>query len=65
MGKKKRPLSVANSLLFLSYLLCSRFAAVPEFLLGLLLGLALASLVLSLLPETVLTCLREWKHRGQ
>ena len=65
MGKKKRPLSAAGSLLLLGYLLCSRFTAVPEFLLGLLLGLALVSLALSLLPETILIRLREWKHRGQ
>ena len=49
-----------------AYLVCNRLLpSLPEFLLGLLLGLGLVCLVAGLLPGENWRKLRKWKRRGE
>ena len=63
---KQRRLAAVGCLFGAAYLVLNRTApTVPEFLLGLLLGLALVCLVTGLLPAEGWRKLRKWKRRGE
>lgn len=62
----RRKLAAAGGLLGAAYLTVNRLLpTIPEFLLGLLLGLGIVFMVTGLLPEENWRKLRKWKHRGE
>ena len=64
-GKQKR-LAALGSLFGAAYLLLNNvMPSMPEFLLGLLLGVAMVCMIAGLLPEENWQKLRKWKRRGE
>ena len=67
MNEKKRKFAMAGGLCGVLYLLGQQvdWPGAVDFLLGLVLGIGVLCLILSLLPEETLEKLREWKNRGK
>jgi len=64
--EKQRRFAVIGGLCGAAYLATDNLLpGVPDFLLGLLLGLGVVFLLLGLLPEETCRKLRKWKHRGE
>ncbi len=64
--EKQRKFAVIGGLCGAVYLTLNQlWPTVPELLLGLLLGVGLVFLVVSLLPEGSWRKLRKWKRRGE
>ena len=62
---QKRKFAVTGGLFGAAYLASNQLLpGLPDFLMGLILGLGMVFLVLSLLPEEALEKIRKWKHRG-
>ena len=61
----KRKMALTGGLCGAAYLTANNLLPdLPDFLLGLILGLGLVFLLLGLLPERTLAKLRRWKRRG-
>lgn len=67
MNERKRKFAMAGGVCGVIYLLgqMEERPGVLEFLLGLVLGVGIVCLILSLLPEETLEKLRKWKRRGK
>ena len=64
-NKKNRALTALGGLFGAAYLAANHLLpGLPDFLMGLILGLALVCLVMGLLPEETLAKIRKWKRRG-
>lgn len=64
--EKRNRFAVAGGLCGSAYLILNNLLpSVPEFLLGLLLGLAVVFMIEGLLPEAEAEKLRKWKRRGE
>lgn len=64
MGKKRKRIAAAGALCGGVLIIDSAVCPLPDFLKGLLVGMAIALLVLNMLPEKVLERLKEWKRHG-
>lgn len=62
--EKQRKFAIAGGLCGAFYL-ANELWNLPDFIMGLVLGLAILFLVLALLPEETLEKLRKWKRRGE
>ena len=64
-NKKKRTFAVLGGLFGAAYLAANHLLpGIPDFLMGVILGLTMVFLVMSLLPEGDLDKIRKWKRRG-
>ena len=64
--EKQRLFALTGALCGAAYLTLNRlWPSLPDFLLGLLVGLALVLLIAGLLPEEYWRGLRKWKRRGE
>lgn len=63
MKRTKLGLSTLGVGLFVLYILLERFTATPTFVLGIIIGIALAAIVLALLPAPAWLRLRAFKNR--
>ena len=64
-AERKQKFALAGGLFGAAYLAANNtLPGLPDLLLGLILGLGLVFLVLSLLPEEALKRIRKWKRRG-
>ena len=64
---RKQNFAACGGIVGASYLAANNCACVPDFVMGLALGLGLVLLALSLLPEEKLRkleALKPWRHRG-
>ena len=65
-GMGKRWFAAVGGLCGAAYLVSNRLLpALPEFLLGLLLGVGIVFMIVGLLPEENWRKLRKWKRRGE
>ena len=63
--KQKRTFAVIGGLFGAAYLTANQLApGIPDFLMGVILGLTIVVLVMGLLPEETLDKIRKWKRRG-
>ncbi len=63
--KRRRFLAAAGGLTGAAYLAAKHVApGLPDFLMGLVLGLSLTCVVMGFVPEERLARLRRWKRRG-
>ena len=66
MNERKRKYAMLGGLLGVSYLVVNNLLpGVPDFLMGVVLGLAVVFFVLALLPEKAARKVRKWKRSGK
>ena len=64
MDRKRRRLAALGALMGALYLIANNtLPGIPDFLMGLVLGVAMVFLLASLLPEAAMARIREWKRK--
>lgn len=64
MNSTRKRFALLGALLGALYLIANNtLPGIPDFLMGAVLGIAMASLVISLLPEEVVVKMRNWKRK--
>ena len=64
MNSLKKKFAAAGGLLGLLYLAANNLLpGIPEFLMGFVLGIAMVFLLASLLPDTAMVRIRDWKRK--